>query len=171
MSHYTLVPLSGYAAPVGSALAAMVDSRQRTLDAIAQLADEQVDTIALGLDNTVGATLYHIAAIEADWLYYDLLEEDYPAWMGELFPFEVREENGRLSPAPGSTVAQHIDRLAAVRAHFLQDIKRLDPASFDQPNSIAEHPSTPRWIFHHLGQHEAEHRGQIQSILTALRAQ
>ncbi len=160
--------LPGYADELAGELWRMQNTRQRTLDAIGGLADEEVDRSAPHLDNTIGATLYHIAAIEADWLYADILEVDYPDWMGDWFPFDVREEGGVLSPAPGFSVANHLERLATVRGHLLVDIKQLSPEALSAFNGVEENPSTPLWVLHHLRQHEAEHRGQIQSIRTAL---
>jgi len=41
--------------------------------------------------NTIGTLLYHVAAIEADWLFDDVLgAEAGVAWPAELFPFDVR---------------------------------------------------------------------------------
>ena len=161
-------PLLAYPPDLGAALWAMQDTRTRTLDAVSGLRDAEVDARVVGSDNTIGATLYHIAAIEADWLYNDILLEDYPEWLEELFPYDVREEDGRLSPVDGFSSANHLERLATVRAHFLDDIRRLDPARFRHSNELEEFPSTPQWVLHHLCQHEAEHRGQIQSIRSAL---
>lgn len=162
--------LPGYFDELAGELWRMQNARQRTLDAVEGLAEEDVDKLASQLDNTIGATLYHIAAIEADWLYADILEVVYPDWMGDWFPFDVREKDGVLSPAPGFSVANHLERLATVRGHFLVDIKQLSPDAFAAFNGVAENPSTPQWVLHHLRQHEGEHRGQIQSIRTALRS-
>lgn len=163
-----LRPLFGFDFAIGTALAALQDARQRTLDAVAGLAQDHVDASAHGYPNSIGATLYHIAAIEADWLYADILEEEYPDWMGEWFPHDVREEGGTLSPAPGFSPENHLARLAEVRRHFINDIARLDPSAFNAANGVDDNPSTPQWAIHHLSQHEAEHRGQIQVVRTFL---
>ncbi|MCP3977235.1 MAG: DinB family protein [bacterium] len=160
--------LPGYFNELAGELWRMQNTRQRTLDAVDGLTDAEVDAMAPRFDNTIGATLYHIAAIEADWLYADILEVDYPDWMGDWFPFDVREEAGILSPAPGFSIANHLERLATVRGHFLVDIKQLPAEAFALFNGVAENPSTPEWVLHHLRQHEGEHRGQIQSIRTVL---
>lgn len=170
MPLHEVTSLLAYSPEIGAALWAMQDTRSRTLDAVNGLRDGEVDARAPGLDNTIGATLYHIAAIEADWLYQDILLEDYPAWLEDWFPFDVREEDGRLSPVIGFSVENHLERLAVVRGHLLDDIRRLDPARFRQSNELEEFPSTPQWALHHLCQHEAEHRGQIQSIRSALQS-
>lgn len=168
MSRNRIGRLPGYFDELAGELWRMQDARQRTLDAVVGLADEDVDRTASGLQNTVGATLYHIAAIEADWLYADILETDFPDWVENWFPFDVREEDGVLSAPPGFSVANHLERLATVRGHLLVDIKGLEAEAFTQVNGVAENPSTPQWVLHHLRQHEAEHRGQIQSIRTVL---
>ena len=105
----------------------MQDTRTRTLDAVSDLQDAEVDARVAGFDNTIGATLYHIAAIEADWLYNDILLEDYPGWLEELFPHDVREEDGRLSPVDGFSAANHLERLATVRAPTRSGASRPDP--------------------------------------------
>lgn len=161
--------LDGYPEAVGRGLWMLEDTRRRTLDAVSGLDDYEVDAVAPALDNTIGATLYHIAAIEADWLYADILCIEYPDWLREWFPFDVREEDGRLSPVMGFSAENHFSRLAKVRGHFLEDIQGLADEAYRSSNELADNPSTPQWVLHHLMQHEAEHRGQIQSIRTALR--
>jgi len=148
----------------------MQDTRERTLDSLGDLTDAEVDAAAEGLHNTIGATLYHIAAIEADWLYADILQIDFPDWTAEWFPYDVREEDGMLTPVTGFSLQNHIARLATVRAHFLKDLVALSTSEYIRSNDDADNPSTPEWVLHHLRQHEAEHRGQIQSIRTALRS-
>lgn len=145
------------------------DTRSRTLDAIAGLTDRDVDQVPNGLDNSIGSLLYHLAAIEADWLYADILQIPYPVWMDDWFPVDVREEDGRLTPVPGYTVAEHRQRLVTVRGHLLEDLAGLTETDYRRKRGIESGVTTPEWVLHHLRQHEAEHRGQIQSIRTALR--
>ncbi|MCJ7753583.1 MAG: DinB family protein [Thermoanaerobaculales bacterium] len=162
-------PLPGFPPAVGTALWMLADTRRRTFDTIDGLTDDQLDQVPAGLDNSIGSLLYHLAAIEADWLYADILQVAYPAWMDDWFPLDVREEDGRLTPVPGYTVAQHLQRLATVRVHLLEDLADLTDADYRLERGVESGVTTPEWVLHHLRQHEAEHRGQIQSIRTALR--
>lgn len=162
-------PLRGYPPALGTALWMLADTRRRTLDAIEDLTDDHIDQVPAGLDNSIGSLLYHLAAIEADWLYADILQVAYPAWMDDWFPLDVREENGRLTSVPGYTVAQHLERMATVRAHLLEDLAGLTDADYRSERGVESGVTTPEWVLHHLRQHEAEHRGQIQTIRTALR--
>jgi hypothetical protein len=56
-----------------------------------------IDAIPIGGGNTIGALLYHVAALELKWLYRDILGTSSPGWSHVLFPQDVREENGRLT--------------------------------------------------------------------------
>lgn len=44
-----------------------------------------------------------------------------------------------------------------------------DDDYLDRARSVADHMVTPGWVLHHLREHEAEHRSQIQSVITALK--
>ncbi len=56
-----------------------------------------IDWCATERDNRIGTLLYHIAAIELDWLYVEVLEQEFPADLDALFRYDVRDAQGRLS--------------------------------------------------------------------------
>lgn len=117
----------------------MEDTRHRTLQAVDGLPTEHIDLIPNGGDNSVGSLLYHVAAIEVDWLYADILRQPYPGWMSRLFPDDVRTDDGELTAAGGSSLDGQIARLAAVRQHLLEDIAVVPPrSSCDLAGSRAE---------------------------------
>jgi len=153
---------------VGSALWMLEDTRRRTLDAVAGLRDDHVDRVPAGFENSIGALLYQLAAIEADWLHADILGVPYPDWMGGAFPHEVREVDGRLAAVTGYGMVEHLQRLALVRNHTRTALTGLTDDEFGREREVESGVTTPEWVLHHLRQHEAEHRGQIQSIRTAL---
>ena len=162
-------PVPGFTPAVGMALWMLADTRRRTLDAVEGVTDDDVDRVPVGLDNSIGSLLYHLAAVESDWLYADILQVAFPAWMQDSFPHDVREEDGRLTPVPGYSVADHLERLATVRRHLLGDLAGLTDTGYRTERGVESGVTTPEWVLHHLRQHEAEHRGQIQSIRTALK--
>ncbi len=112
--------LPGYPEPIGHDLWRLRDARTRTLQAVAGLTQTQLDAEPAGGGNTSGTLLYHLAAIEADWLYAEVLEEDFPEAIVALFPVDVRDKNGRLSPVLGVALETHLERLAFVRQRFLK---------------------------------------------------
>ena len=161
-------PADGLAPDLGSALWMLNDTRARTLRAIDGLPERQVDAIPIGGGNTIGALLYHIAAVERDYLYAGILEQPLPDWTEPLFPYEVREQNGRLTPVRGVALRDHVARLTAVRDHLHGDLATLAADDFRRPRPEARGGGTPEWVLHHLREHEAEHRGQIQEVRTLL---
>jgi uncharacterized damage-inducible protein DinB len=160
----TLEP-SGSAAPeVSRWLAALTDCRDRTLRALEGLADEDLDREGgLGSPNTIGTLLYHVAAIEADWLVAEIQEGAKP-FPKILFPFDVREDGGRLTPVTGITVSGHMERLVSMRALLLGELGDMGADEFHRARELADYDVAPDWVLHHLMQHEAEHRDQMSEI-------
>lgn len=161
--------MAGYDPPIAAALWRLQDCRNRTLELLEAVDPRWIDFPAGGGGNTIGALLYHIAAIELDWLYSEILEsDDYPDEIVALFPHDVREEDGRLVGAVGGSLADHLDRLAFVRRHFLEQMRSVDEADYRRVRSLEPYDVTPEWVLHHLAQHEADHRGQLGEVIQVL---
>jgi uncharacterized damage-inducible protein DinB len=163
-----VLPLAGYAPEVGAALWQLEDARHRTLRLLNDLPPDYVDAETGG--NTVGTILYHVALIEADWLYAEILEEPVPKEVMALLPADHRNEEGVLTFVRGQTLAQHLERLQAIRNQLLKRLRTLTAEDLHRPRQLASYDVSPAWVLHHLAQHEAEHRGELGAMLTALRA-
>jgi len=161
-------PLAGYDPAVGAALWRLEDARRRTLELLDELPAASVDAKAEG--NTIGTVLYHMALIEADWLYTEILEQAPPPAIEELLPADHRDEAGILTLVSGETLDQHRARLATVRRHVIDALRPMSADELDRPRSLPDYEVTPAWVLHHLAQHEAEHRGEIGSVMARLRA-
>jgi uncharacterized damage-inducible protein DinB len=154
-------PLPGYPPEIGQWLWALEDSRRRTQEALAGIAQATIDHSTPRIDNTIGTLLYHIAAIEADWLYAEVMEQEFPPEIVALFPWDVRDARGRLSVVTGLTLAEHSARLDTTQRLLLECFRTITPAEFRRVRILPGYEVTPAWVLHHLCQHEAEHRGQI----------
>jgi uncharacterized damage-inducible protein DinB len=62
----------GYEPVIGAALWRLEDARARTLRVLSDMPPENIDRDLGG--NSIGTILYHVALIEADWLYAEILE-------------------------------------------------------------------------------------------------
>ena len=169
MSHDEILRPDAYAPEVGVLLSMMEDCRARTLREVERIDPSMIDAPTPWSGNTIGSLLYHIGAIELDWLYSDIMQRDFPEEAWAWFPHDVREEDGRLTPAIGETVDRHLERLAWVRARTRGELRTLSTADLMAIRSEGDDSSmTIEWILHHLLQHEVEHRGQLAEIRTAL---
>ena len=133
---------------------------QRSLDGI----DERALDWTVGDENSIGTLLYHIAAIEADWLYVEVLEQPFAGDIAALFPWDARDNAGRLTVVAGRPLAEHYRVLDAVRARLLDVFRPMSLEEFRRARSLPDYDVTPEWVIHHLAQHEAEHRGQIDVL-------
>ncbi|HAX26028.1 MAG TPA: DinB family protein [Thermomicrobiales bacterium] len=147
-------------------LAAAQDARARTLQLLDRIDDPALDW-QRDDENTIGTLLYHIAAIETDWLYVEVLTEPFPDDIVALLPWDVRDASGRLTHVSRRSLSEHLTVLSAIRDRLILGFREMTIEDFLRPRALPEYDVTPAWVLHHLMQHEAEHRGQIHLLLTA----
>lgn len=168
MREQKIVESTHSVAEIGVWLWALQDARRRTNEEIAKLSEAMIDWQPDHGDSTIGSVLYHIALIEADWLYDEVLGLDaYPEPAASLLPYPHRTKQGLLTPVLGQDLAQHCARLEQVRELLLATFNQMDLADFRRVRELAAYAVTPEWVLHHLCQHEAEHRSQIGSLRIA----
>jgi uncharacterized damage-inducible protein DinB len=158
-------PLPGYVPEIGLALAMLADSRRRTLRAVNGLDPRCLDWIEGG-GNSLGSLLYHIAAIEMDWLFTEVMEGTLEQAVWDAFPHPVRDINGRLTLVTGVELAAHLKRLQDTREHVLAVFQPMTLADYRRPRPLVRYDVSPEWVLNHLMQHEAEHRGEILTTRT-----
>ena len=159
-----LPTIEGILPEIGRWLSAYDDARQRTLRMLDDVDAKLVDAPdAHGA--TVGALLYHLAAIEASWLFDEVLGNQWPHDFGELFPWDVRDGEGHLTPIQGETLAVHLARLADVHERLHAAYRAMTLQEFHALRSTPDYDVTPIYVLHHLMQHEGEHRSQLDQIL------
>src|SRR4051812_14516522 len=162
---YLFVDPSLHSEPaIGAWLWALNDARRRTLVQLAGLPAAAIDWHPAASAQSIGSILYHMALIEADWLYTEVLEQAYPDQVAALFPYDSRDQHGLLTSIQGVALDKHLARLATVRQHILSAYQALDLQDFRRPRHLADYDATPEWVLHHLTQHEAEHRSEIGAL-------
>ena len=158
-----LAPLSGYANDVGVWLSVLQDARQRTMRVLEEIEPHWLDFVPEDGGESIGTILYHLAAIEVDWLYEDVLQAPFPPEIEALLPYDVRDDSGKLTPV-SDTMQNHMDRLSSVRKNLLDKFLGMTSAEFENPRNLPHYDVSPVYVIHHLMQHEAEHRSQINWI-------
>lgn len=162
---------------IGRALWMLHDTRRRTLEELEGVTPAIVDWLPTpdhalrgasqppDGESSIGTVLYHLAGIEADWLYAEVLEQpEFPPAVIALFPHDVRDGQGHLSQVTGLSLEEHLQRLAVVRRLLLDVFEAMELAEFRRVRSLPPYDVTPEWVLHHLMQHEAEHRSQIGAL-------
>jgi uncharacterized damage-inducible protein DinB len=175
-SRLVVDPVPGYEPEIGRMVRMLEETRQRTKVGLVGLADDQLDwtpaSVAHSQTNSIGALLYHIAAIEADWLYAEVLEaEVFSPELTNLFPDDVRDDGGHLAVARGGGLDAHLLRLDAVRDQVLAAFSGMSLTEFRRERNLPDYTVTPEWVLYHLMQHEAEHRGEIGMLRILMAAQ
>ena len=147
---------------VGRWLAALEDGRRDTLRELDRVTPEMIDWYPDAPLNSIGALLYHVALIEADWVISEILElPDYPPEIKRLLPWADREGDGHLWRADGQELDAHLSRLSGVRQFVLERLRPMTNDDFHRVRQLDDYDVAPDWAIHHIIQHEAEHRSHI----------
>ncbi|MFB5269437.1 DinB family protein [Paenibacillus enshidis] len=165
-----MTALPGYEPEIGRWLWCLEDVRRTILEKLNGISPDLLDRQLEGR-HSIGSLLYHIALIEADWLYIEVLEaSEYEPEIRTLFLQDDRLENGSLVHVEGHTMEQHLHRLQAVRDRLLFHFKGMDITDWRTPRQLEAYDVTPEWVIYHLVEHEAHHRGQIFELLRNLQS-
>ncbi|MCB0018546.1 MAG: DinB family protein [Anaerolineales bacterium] len=149
---------------IGRWLWALQDTRERTFEELEGLSDEVLNWQPSPKESSIGALLYHIAYIEADWLFIEVLERPIPQEVEAQFGQGVRDDNGQLVQVGEQSLQANLNRLSQIRERLITVFQEMSLEEFRRPRSFEYYDVTPEWVLHHLMQHEAEHRSQIGAM-------
>lgn len=161
-----VLPLHGFESEIGRWLWCLEDIRRTLLEKISGISQQQLDTEVIG--HSIGSLLYHIALIEADWLYEEVLGGKWNPNIRTLFPQEDRNDDDTLSSVKGQNLHEHLHRLQCVRDELLFHFRTMDLEDWRTSRSLIHYDVTPEWVIYHLLEHESHHRGQIFQMLENL---
>lgn len=151
-------------AEIGRWLGAFQNTRERTLETLEGVVQPVIDWLPPDNESSIGTVLYHIALIEADWLYEEVLTQAPPPEVETLFPYNHRDSQGRLTQIQGFSLEHYLSLLAKVRTLLLDVYGQMELSDFRRVRSLESYDVTPEWVLHHLMQHEADHRSQIGAL-------
>jgi uncharacterized damage-inducible protein DinB len=148
---------------IGRWLAALDEARRDTMAVLKDLPDDAVDRDPGDGGDTVGTILYHVALIEADWVFSDVLDRESEI-DHDLFPADDRMKDGHLSQIRDQSMAQHVDRLARTRAQVLAALGAMSAEDFHRAHARDDYDVSADWVVFHLIDHEVEHRVRLTAL-------
>ncbi|MEO8394444.1 MAG: DinB family protein [Chloroflexota bacterium] len=162
-------PIEGAQPEIARFLYGLELSRKRTNALLDTVDPASLDWLPDWALHSIGTLLYHIALVEADWLYVEILETpdevSYDKLVKPLLPYPMRTGNA-LTPVTGRSLDEHRQVLNEVRRRLLDTFKAMSIGEFRRVRTLEETDVTPEWVLFHLTQHEAEHRSEIAVLQT-----
>jgi uncharacterized damage-inducible protein DinB len=159
-----IAPIGGAAPAIGRYLWMLHDTRRQTEQALVGLDPAVLDWSPLPAANTIGTLLYHIALVEADWLYEDALEQPLPVDVAALLPYDDRDRHGHLTVVTDRSLAEHLSLLAAIRERLIAAFGAMSLDDFYRLHARSRYDVSAEWCAYHLVEHEVEHRGEIRTV-------
>ncbi|WP_050614408.1 DinB family protein [Bacillus testis] len=161
---FKIQELAGYTPHIGHLVSMMDHTRETTLFAVRDLTMEELDYLHGKNSNSIGALLWHMAAVERYYQIYTF-EEREPAEeeLGDLLPGLELGESGR-SKIKGHDLSYYLDRLYETRTITLERFTQLDDEWLHRQNMWGDHPSNPYFMWFHVFEDELNHRGQIRLL-------
>ncbi|MEP6972659.1 MAG: DinB family protein [Actinomycetota bacterium] len=144
-------------------LAAFDEVRHDTLKVIGEIPSGAVEQDAGDGGDTLATVLYHVALVEIDWVFTDVLDRQGDI-SRDLFPHDDRVEDGHLTPVLGETLEQHLDRLAKTRVVVLDVLRSMSPAEYHRAHARERFDVAANWVVFHLIDHEVEHRVRLSAL-------
>jgi len=164
-----VLALPEFESEIGRWIWCLEDVRRTLLEKISGITQQHLDTEQNG--HSIGSLLYHIALIEADWLYEEVLGGKWNPKIRSLFPQEDRNQDDTLSHIEGQNLDEHLHRLQCVRDELLFHFRTMNLEDWRASRSLPHYNVTPEWVIYHLLEHESHHRGQIFQMLAILKRQ
>jgi uncharacterized damage-inducible protein DinB len=153
---------------IGRWLSAFEEVRHDTMQVLREIPSEAVDRDPVDGGDTLGTVLYHVALVEVDWVFSDVLDRQ-DRIPRDLFPFEDRIEDGRLMPVLGESMERHLGRLAETRALVLDVLRSMSSQDYHHAHVRERFDLAADWVVFHLIDHEVEHRVRLSALRDAFR--
>jgi len=162
-----VLPLPDFETEIGRWIWCLEDVRRTIVEKISGISQQHLDAKLNG--HSIGSLLYHIAFIEADWLYEDVLGCEWNPKILSFFPQEDRNQDGTLTQIEGQNLDEHLHRLQSVRDELLFHFRSMGMEDWRASRNLTHYDVTPEWVIYHLIEHESHHRGQIFEMLSNLK--
>ena len=163
-SLYLVTDAPGFTPHISRLVSMMNYARYTTLRAVRDLNTTQLDHKPHGFNNTIGALLEHMAAVEVAYQattfeHRELNESEMNRWAAGL------DLGERATEIHGHSLEHYVAQLEQVRAVTLTEFGKRDDDWLHQEFSFWDgDPSNNYFCWFHVFEDEVNHRGQIRLI-------
>lgn len=160
--------VQGFTPQIGHLVSQMNYVRQTTFSAVDGLTTVELDELSHGNGNSIGALLYHIAAVEKGF-QIEIFDNRKPneEEMNEWGAPYLLGEKGR-EYIKGHSLRFYTDKLNEVRERTLREFAMRDDQWLYESRKWDEHDSNNYFIWFHVMEDEINHRGQIRILRNML---
>ncbi|WP_053220062.1 DinB family protein [Virgibacillus senegalensis] len=159
---YKITGKAGYSPQIGHLVSMMDYARETTLNAVHGLTTKQLDYLPGNNSNTIGALLFHMAAMEFGF-QIELFEGREPNQQ-EMKDWGAAYSLGNQGREEirGYPLDYYLDKLEKVRHRTLAEFKKHNDDWLYQSRQWDGHSSNNYFIWFHVMEDEINHRGQIR---------
>lgn len=165
---FKVTELKDYTPQIGHLVSMMDYARKTTLSAVEGMTIEELDFLVSDDGNSIGALLYHIAAVEAGF-QIEIFDGRKPneAEVGTWGAAYSLGDQGR-EEIKGHPLDFYVRKLTEVRSRTLDEFQKRDDEWLYQERSWDNHISNNYFIWFHVFEDEINHRGQIRILRKGL---
>ncbi|MCA1054336.1 DinB family protein [Rossellomorea aquimaris] len=161
---YKIETLRGFSPQLGHLVSQMNYARQTTLEAVNGLTTAELDYLPSKDGNSIGALLYHMAAVEKGFQIeiFDGRRPNVQEMEEWGAPYSLGDK-GRAH-IKGFPLEFYLGKLEEVRSRTLKEFATLNDDWLYEDRRWDNHPSNHYFIWFHVFEDEINHRGQIRMI-------
>lgn len=166
---FLISDIEGFSPQIGRLVSMMNYTRHTTLNSVEGLTIRQLDYLYEPNSNSIGALLFHIAAVEFAyriWTFEEraLNNEEKQFWgpgmeLGNLGRERIKEND----------LGYYLDLLHRERSKTLKCLESKDDLWLEIERPFNDKPSNNYFRWFHVFEDELNHRGQIRIIVKKLR--
>ena len=164
MSHRTLNSVPGFSTDIGFYLSGMEEVREQLREAVEEMSEEQIRRPAIPGAHSIAALVLHIGEAEWWWIQSILTGHKVTDEIRNAPYWDVLKDPDGFSRKTYSAEFC-LAEIKKIRAQTVETLSSFNDSQFDRVFTFERrgetHDLTPRWILHHLIDHEAQHKGQI----------
>jgi uncharacterized damage-inducible protein DinB len=166
---FLITEVEGYTPQIGRLLSMMNYARHSTLESVKDISISQLDHLHDSDSNSIGALLFHIAAVEFAYRTWTFDERDLN-YEERLFwePGMKLSDMGR-DRIKGNDLNYYLNILIDERIKTLEAFRNKEDSWLDIEKPFNNRPSNNHFRWFHVFEDEINHRGQIRWIIKRIR--